>query len=114
MNYKQSDITGTTWTRCRTVTINNPLPGKGPVDIVTGQPVGPNCVFLEETALATGTETLTFDSGGCQTVYTPSSIISLLDPATGTPTGETVTQEKLYQILYSLYLFTAIKRDGVE
>ena len=114
MNYKQSDITGTTWIRCRAITINNPLPGKGPVDIVTGQPVGPNCIFLEETALATGTETLTFDSGGCQTIYTPSSIISLLDPATGTPTGETVTQEKLYQILYSLYLATAIARDGVE
>jgi hypothetical protein len=114
MNYKQSDITGTTWTRCRTVTINNPLPGKGSINIVTGQPVGPNCVFLEETALSTGTEILTFDSGGCQTVYVPDSVITLLDPTTGNPTGETVTQAKLYQILYSLYLATATARDSVE
>lgn len=114
MNYKQSDITGTTWTRCRAITINNPLPGKGPVDIVTSQPIGPNCVFIEESALTVGTETLTFDSGGCQTTYVPDSVISLLDPATGNPTGETVTQEKLYQILYSLYLATAIARDSVE
>jgi hypothetical protein len=114
MNYKQSDITGTTWTRCRAVTINNPLPGKGPINIVTGDPIGPTCVFIEETALATEAETLTFDSGGCQTTYAPNSVISLLDPATGNPTGETVTQEKLYQILYSLYLATAIARDSVE
>jgi hypothetical protein len=114
MNYKQSDITGTSWIRCRAVTINNPLPGKGQINIVTGQPIGPNCVFLEETALATATETLTFDSGGCQTTYVPDNIITLLDPTTGNPTGETVTQEKLYQILYSLYLATATARDAVQ
>lgn len=114
MNYKQSDITGITWTRCRAVTINNPLPGKGQINIVTSQPIGPNCVFLEETALSTGTETLTFDSSVCQTTYVPTNIITLLDPTTGNATGETVTQEKLYQILYSLYLSTAIARDGVE
>jgi hypothetical protein len=114
MNYKQSDITGTTWTRCRAITINNPLPGKGAVDIVTSQPIGPNCIFIEETALTVGNETLTFDSGGCQATYVAANTIALLDTATGDPTGETVTQEKLYQILYSLYLATAKARDAVQ
>ena len=111
MNYNQSDISGTSWTRCRQVVINNPLPGKGPIDIVTGLAVGPNCVFFEETALQTQTEVLTFDSGACQQKYTPSKSIALLDPATSNPTGESVTQEKLYQILYSLYIETAKARD---
>jgi hypothetical protein len=111
MNYNQSDITGTTWTRCRQVQINNPLPGKGPIDLVTNLPIGPNCIFFEETALQTQTEILTFDSGACQKKYIPSEMIVLLDPATNQPTGELVSEEKLYQILYSLYIATAMARD---
>jgi len=111
MNYNQSDITGTSWTRCRQVQINNPLPGKGPIDLITNLPVGRNCIFFEETALQTQTEVLTFDSGACQKKYIPTEMIVMLDPATNQPTGELVSEEKLYQILYSLYIATAMARD---
>jgi hypothetical protein len=114
MNYNQSNVSGTSWTRCRAVTINNPLPGKGVIDFLTSKPTGPNCVFTEEIAVALDTETLTYDSGACQTLYSPTAVIQILDPATNNPTGETVTQQNLYNILYSLYIATAKARDAAN
>jgi len=114
MNYNENNVSGTSWTRCRTVTINNPLPGKGPIDFLTSQPAGPNCVFNEETAVALDTETLTYDSGACQQKYVSTNVIQLLDPATNNPTGQTVTQQQLYNILYSLYIATAKARDAAN
>jgi len=57
---------------------------------------------------------LTFDSGACQTLYVPSAVIEILDPATNNPTGETITQQNLYNILYSLYIATAKARDAAN
>jgi hypothetical protein len=114
MNYNESNVSGTSWTRCRAVTINNPLSGKGAISLLTGQPIGPNCIFTEETAIALDTETLTFDSGACQQKYVSTDVIELLDPATNNPTGQTITQQNLYNILYSLYIATAKARDAAN
>ena len=35
----------------------------------------------------------------------------LLDPVTGMPTGQTMTNAGLYQALFSLYMQTATRRD---
>ena len=112
MNYKETNITGTSWTRCRTVTITNPLPDTGELDVMTGIRQGPRAYFQEEEVLAIASGKITSDAGACYKDFDPAATIALLDPASGVPTGATVTHEQFYQILYSLYLQTAVERDN--
>ena len=112
MNYKQSDITGETWTRCRTVTITNPLPDTGELDVMTGIRQGPRAYFSEEQVLSIESGNLTSSAGACFKDFDPVATIPLIDLTSGSPTGATVTHEQLYQILYSLYIQTATERDN--
>ncbi|CAB4183740.1 hypothetical protein UFOVP1463_17 [uncultured Caudovirales phage] len=111
MNYKETNITGTSWTRCRTVTITNPLPGTGVLDVLTGIPVGPRAYFQEEEVLAIASGKITSDAGSCYKDFDPTATIPLLNVATEEPTGATISHTELYQILYSLYILTAKERD---
>ena len=112
MNYKQTDVVGVAWTRCRAVTIVNPLKGKGAINPLNGQEQGPMAFFQEEEVLSIPNNIITTDKGAISKDYVPTDTIPLLDPATGNPTGESVTQAQLYQILYSLYIQTATARDN--
>lgn len=101
MNYKQTTLSGTSWTRCRCVTINNPLTGDAPI-----------AYFQEEKVMSIDGAQTTVDAGSCRKAFYPAATISMLNPETGEATGATVTHAELYAILFSLYMQTAVERDG--
>jgi len=101
MNYKQTELAGTSWVRCRAVTINNPL--------TDGTPMA---YFQEEKVVSVEGSNLRVDSGACSKAFDPAGTITLINPETGEPTGETVTHADLYAILFSLYMQTALERDA--
>ncbi len=105
MNYKESTVVGTSYVRCNRVQIVNKLNQT------------PWVVFGEEKVITTEDGSVTLPTSGtaeCTKLFDPiGGSIALLDPETDTPTGETVSHAKLYQILYSLYLETAQERDTV-
>jgi len=102
MNYKESQIQGSTWQRCKTVTIVNPHSSTGQV---------PVAYFQEEAAVSFGGTTILTERGSCQLSFDPQAEIDVIDPQTGDPTGETVTHGHLYKLLFSLYMDAAKKRD---
>lgn len=106
MNFKETTIAGTSWTRCIAVTITNPLPGKGPVQSITGIEQGPTAFFQDETVLSVPNGIVTTSGASHSVAYDPEAQIQLLDPNTGLDTGESITQKKLYEILFSLYIQT--------
>lgn len=113
MNYRESNITGSTWVRCRAVTITNPHESQlvPPGPLTPG--VSPTAYFQEEQVVTLpNNEAILRDIGACQKAFNPGATIPLLDPATGQPTGTTVTHGELYAILYSLYIQTATERDA--
>ena len=112
MNYKETTITGTSWTRCKSVTISNPYPGNGNVNIITGIESKPSAQFQEEQVLSLPDKNLFSDSGYCSKEFNPVTSFALLDTVTGNPTGAMATHEQLYQMLYSLYIATATERDN--
>lgn len=99
-NYKESNVSGVEYQRCHQLKIFNPLIGAKAAE------------FYEEKILTINNTFVVTGSDSCRKVFNPAEVINLLDPATGNPTGETVTHQKLYEILYSLYLQTALERDN--
>ena len=113
MNYKETTVNGSSWVRCRAVTINNPLPGNTLSDMP--QPdgaTGPVVYFQEEKVVSLDGSNIHMDAGSCHKPFDPAATIPLLDPTTGEPTGTTVTHAELYAILFSLYMQTALERDA--
>lgn len=101
MNYKQTDLEGTSWVRCRAVNITNPLEEGAPV-----------AVFQEEKIVSVGDVNIKVDIGFCAKPFESAALIPLLNPVTGEPTGESTTHAELYKVLFSLYMQTAIERDN--
>ena len=99
-NYNEQSVTGTEWTRCKRIVISNPLAEQ------------PEIRYDEETVLATSAgQTLKNAQGYLTVPLDPSAVIDLYDPATGQPTGQTVTQGEVYALVYSAYLTAATARD---
>ena len=100
-NYNETPVAGSTWTRCSSVYIGN------------NYGVTPTITFGEQQLIALDNlSPLVVNSNtSCSTEFNGASNIVILDPTTGTPTGQTVTQQELYNILYSLYIATAQARD---
>ncbi len=105
MNYQESQIQGSTWTRCRAVTVINPHAS-------TGQK--PVAYFQEEKAIAFDNTVVVSDRGSCNIEFNPAAIVTVLDPQTGQATGQTFTHEDLYKMLFSLYMDAAKKRDETD
>ena len=111
-NYKQTNLAGVSWVRCRNITITNPI--SGTVDTTK---IGPNnflvptAYFQEEKVISIDGVQNTIDMGSCQKQFNPTEVINLRNPETGELTGGTVIHAELYVILYSLYLQTAEARD---
>lgn len=102
MNYKESAIQGSTWTRCRAVTIVNPHPSTGQTQMA---------YFQEEKAISFDSTVLLADRGSCGVAFDAQASVPMLDPQTGEPTGQTFTHAELYKMLFSLYMEAAKKRD---
>lgn len=99
-NYKETSINGTEYQRCYLLKIYNPIDGYK------------KAVFDENKVITIGDKKVITESYSCEKLFNPTSNISILDPVTGNPTGEQVTHQKLYEILYSLYIQTALERDA--
>jgi hypothetical protein len=110
MNYKETTLSGTSWTRCRCVTITNPL-ADTEFD-KNNNPLGPVAYFQEQKVISIDGAQTTVDAGSCRKAFDPAATIPMLDPATGETTGSSVTHGELYAILFSLYMQTAVERDG--
>ena len=98
--YKESTAEGSSYVRCHTITIHNPLNEQ------------PQVTFREEAIITIGGSTFKNLMEGCYLSVVPEAEITVLDPATNLPTGEVVTHARLYQLLYSAYLQTALARDA--
>ena len=112
MNYQQTTVSGTSWVRCKSITISNPLAGHEEVRPITGETIGPAAVFTEEKVITLDGADIRTDFGSCAKAFDPATLITLLNPDTGLPTGATVSHGELYVILYSLYIQTAAERDA--
>jgi len=99
-NYQQTDVIGTSWVRCEGITIRNPYQQAAEI------------FFIEERLTTAGSNVIHEQAGSCSSVYAPDGIIELRDPATGIPTGESITHDELYVIMYSAYMQSALKRDA--
>ena len=100
-NYKESTAEGSSYVRCHTLTVYNPL---------DQQPV---VHFQEETVVSIGGSTFKKQSEGCRLPVDPTAEITVIDPETNLPMGEVVTHGRLYQLLYSAYIQTANERDAL-
>ena len=98
-NYQQTDAPGTAWKRCNKIIIDNPLVG------------AKSALFLEQDAVSLGGRTIVGDAGFCTASFNPASNIYIRDIQTGELNGNYVTQAYLYEILFSLYMQTALERD---
>lgn len=98
--YKEETATGSTWIRCKSVMIQNHLNSL------------PVCYFDESRVTEVNGISTEQSIGSIAKRFSPSDEIALLDPETGEQTGEFVTQARLYQILYSLYMNAANERDA--
>lgn len=109
-NYNENPVSGTSWTRCRTVAVSNPLAGYPDLWGTTTE-----AIFQEETVMILDGKKVGLSSESCSKVFDPvAGTISMADPSTGVLTGETVSHMRLYEILYSLYLQTAKERDALR
>ena len=104
-NYKETNVSGTSWVRCRQIEITNPV-----------QATAPKTVFFYEEKIINIDGALTsLPQSSCRKVFDPvAGTITIVDPTTGNPTGSTVSHLELYNILYSLYIQTALERDAEE
>ncbi len=98
-NYRESNISGTAWTRARRVIINHPVEG------------GSTIHFQEEMAIQTPNGITTIPADVLVDGFDPSRDIVLLDPNTGEPTGQTLSEAVVYVALYSKYMALALARD---
>ena len=101
-DYKETTISGNSWTRCNKIEIDNT---HGRI---------PTINFWEETRMSFDGESVGITKGDIFTRFTPDDVIELRNPETMEKTGQTITQSELYAILYSVYIQEAFARDERE
>lgn len=92
---------GDSYTRCKSILIENPYG------------IDPSIHFIEQEATLTESGADTSDTGRIVVGYHPEKVIYLIDPTTGSPTGETMTHGQVYQAIFSAYLAEAANRDSL-
>lgn len=101
-NYKETTGAATSWRRSNQVIIKNPI--NTPTKTI---------MFSEEDIVeVNGTVYRSEIPGVLTTEYDKDAMIQLRDPTTGEVTGNAISQQLVYQALYSLYLTTAEHRDA--
>lgn len=107
-NYKEEAVNGNKWTRCNRIEIHNPYVGQKSVTF-----------YEQEIVQISNTDVLQRNTGGIgpgslTTSFDANTIISIIDPYTLQPTGQTFTHAELYVMLFSAYMDLALKRDTPE
>ena len=116
MNYKEESAVGSSWVRCKTIVISNPLldPNLPYMNNPHSPPPKVEIYFTEEKVLKVNSDTILNNCGSCSKEFNPTELVPLLDVHTNEPTGETFTHMDLYTQLYSLYIQTATNRDATQ
>jgi len=101
-DYKAAEVAGSTWQRTNQIVITNPHGGV------------PSVIYNEEKIVSLGgTDIITTPCGNFSVQCNDmAEVITLLNPATGEATEETMTIGKLYQAIYSHYITKALARDA--
>ena len=97
--YKESQITGSEYTRCNQVVISNPL----------GET--PQIQFHESRVVKMADRHLTETQGVLQIAFDADKEVPLLNPETLEPTGQSMTMQQMYVALFSAYIQAAVARD---
>lgn len=100
VNYKESTVAGTEYVRCCSVRIVNPADRT------------PAIMFDEEKATVFPNRTIYEADGTIVVSFDPSRVISIKDPTTGLPTGQTTTYGEIYVAIYSAWQQEAEVRDN--
>lgn len=118
--YNQSDVTGESWTRAFRIEINNPLPEpNSPINYAV--PNNPEIFFVEETIVETSDgkiikqtvphySSLTFARE--ELTETNRNETFIIVDENGNETMNTSTYNEVYNLLSSLYIHVAKKRDS--
>jgi hypothetical protein len=101
-DYKEESITGNSWQRCHTVTVNNQY-GKTP-----------SAIFQEEKIMDIGGQFIRQWTGQCEKVFNSTDTFPIINPTDNAPTGQVMSHAEFYAILYSLYMQTALERDAAQ
>lgn len=101
-------IAGEAYRRCSQIIIDNPHGGV------------PTVTFGQETIIGAPSGSLHVPMSPMQMAFDPAARIPVIDPETGEPTGDEITQADLYGLLYSAYFALASgsgrpdQNDGVS
>lgn len=98
---KYQKQTGQVWRRCSSVVIDNPLGGMAFI------------TFNEQNVITVGEDITGTPAGVCRKKFSSPLTFPLRDPQTNELIGQTMTHLDVYKILHSLYIHTAMQRDGV-
>lgn len=99
-DYKETEVVGNSFSRCRQIEINNPY-------LTT-----PSVIFTEERITNLADRILRDQPDApIKTAYDPTALIAIYDPVTLLPTGATVTMQEIYGLMFSAYFHFATKRD---
>lgn len=100
MDYKQSDVAGTTWHRFNRVVIENPYLGQPVVKCAEQE-----CITLPTGDFIRDIDMLSFN-------FDPLAEFPLLDPTTNEPLGSLGSGLNAYVLVYSYVMHEAAKRDA--
>ena len=99
-DYKATSVSGNQWQRCNAIYIQN------------NYQQTPQITMQEEQLTLVGDQTFQRGVGGINVTINPDEVITLLNPADGTPLGATMTQGQIHVALWSLYMQKAAERDA--
>lgn len=99
-NYQETNAQATAWRRCNRILVENP----------SGQQ--PRIKLFEEDIVNINGKIISKDCGVLDEAFSPSSVVMLRDYPSGELTGAYVTQEYVFQVLYSFYMQCAEQRDN--
>lgn len=101
--YKETLVSGSSYTRCNQILINNSLR------------TTPTIRFDEQVVVSMEAGGAIINgSGSIEMVFDPAKLIPLMDPTTGIATGQTMSYGEVYAVLYSAYLDAALERDAAQ
>ena len=102
--YQESNVTGVKWKRCKSLSIDNPLP-PGITTITFNEE---EVILVDSTTLAkVGTDIMMAN-------YNATDMIDIIDPNTLLPIGKQVSEGEVYPALFSKYLAVAKARDAAN
>jgi len=102
-DYRETSLSGTSWTRARGMYFENPFLG------------APSVLIREEEILNLGDRQISQPAGEINLTISESEMtrsIPLRDPETGELTGDSIAVGTVYQALYSFYWAKALERDA--